>query len=83
MSKLSHSSLRHYAVDMLDALVKTNDDALVAAACAPSDNVAKAPFPPFDASKVFLENAHAFPGMTLTVSERPMQQIGQQAEVRG
>ena len=79
LSKLSHSSLRHYAVEMLDALVQTGDEALVKAACSPSGNVAAAPFPPFDASKIFLQNAHAFPGMTLTVSERPMQELGKQA----
>ena len=51
LSKLSHASLRHYAVDMLDALAKTGDAKLIKTVCRPTEDLAKAPFPPFDPSQ--------------------------------
>jgi len=80
LSKLSHSSLRHYAVEILSALANTKDDALIKAACTPSADQAKALFPPFDTKKLLLQNASCFPGMTLTVSANPMAQISETAE---
>ena len=80
VSKLSHSSLREYAVHLLSELAQTKDEALVKAFCTPSEDLAQAPFPPFNASKLLLENAHYFPGMTLTVSSNPLTQISQTAE---
>jgi len=80
LSKLSHSSLRSYATLLLSKLVETEDGALIKAVCSPSTNIAKAPLPPFNVSEVLLSNAHHFPGMTLTVSANPMEQIAVTAE---
>eukprot|EP00965_Chrysotila_dentata_P124995 4131462-Pleurochrysis_carterae.AAC.2 len=63
-----HSSLRHYAVYLLQKLSDTKDAELIRAVCQPSKDLSKAIFPAFDASKLLLQNAHYFPGMTLTVS---------------
>jgi len=57
-----------------DMRVCTNDtstspsrnDALCKAFCTPSGSLSKAMFPAFSASKLLLENACYFPGMTLT-----------------
>ena len=42
------------------------NDALCKAFCTPSGSLSKAMFPAFSASKLLLENACYFPGMTLT-----------------
>ena len=75
VSKLSHGSLREYATSILADLAATGDDALCKAFCTPSGSLAKTMFPAFSASKLLLENACYFPGMTLTVSSNPMEQI--------
>ena len=80
LSKLSHSSLRQYATLILEKLAATKDDKLISLACKPTTTAADAAFPPFDASKLLLQNAHKFPGMTLTVSSDPKQQIASTAE---
>jgi hypothetical protein len=80
LSKLSHSSLRQYAVLLLEQLEKSGDDALIRLACTPSSDAARALFPPFSAPKLLLQNAHKFPGMTLTVSHDPKTQILETSE---
>ena len=75
LSKLSHSSLRQYAILLLEQLAATKDDALIKLACTPSTSSATNMYPEFSASKLLLQNAHKFPGMTLTVSADPKQQI--------
>jgi len=80
LSKLSHSSLRNYAVEILERMAATKDDALIKAFCTPSADKTKAMFPPFSASKLLLDNARYFPGMTLTVSPNPMVQIEETSE---
>merc|ERR1719149_158490 len=77
VSKLSHGSLRDYATSILADLAATKSDALCKAFCTPSGSLSKAMFPAFSASKLLLENACYFPGMTLTVSSNPMEQIDQ------
>jgi len=77
VSKLSHGSLRDYATSILADLAATKNDALCKAFCTPSGSLSKAMFPAFSASKLLLENACYFPGMTLTVSSNPMEQIDQ------
>ena len=42
------------------------DDALCKAFCTPSGSLSKAMFPPFSPSKLLLENACYFPGITRT-----------------
>ena len=44
----------------------SRNDALCKAFCTPSGSLSKAMFPAFSASKLLLENACYFPGMTLT-----------------
>ena len=66
---------------MLSALAETQNDELIKAVCTPTQNKSKAAFPPFDPSKLLLQNAHNFPGMTLTVSGDPMDQIGSTADL--
>jgi|EP00900_Chrysochromulina_parva_P021257 hypothetical protein len=80
LSKLSHGSLRQYAVLILEKLAATKDDKLIQLACTPSKDASQALFPPFDAPKLLLQNAHKFPGMTLTVSSDPKEQIGATSE---
>jgi len=80
LSKLSHSSLRHFATYMLEELCSNGDVELIKAFCTPSSNMNKAIFPPFDTEQLLLKNAHHFPGMTLTVSAQPHKQIMQQSE---
>ena len=71
LSKLSHSSLRQFAITLLENLAATEDSALIKLACTPSSNASNAAYPAFSASKLLLQNAHCFPGMTLTVSADP------------
>jgi len=80
LSKLSHSTLRHYAILLLEKLAATKDDKLIGLACTPSQDASQALFPAFDAPKLLLQNAHKFPGMTLTVSSDPKAQIGSTSE---
>jgi len=80
VSKLSHSSLRSYAILLLEALAKTGDEQLVRKACTPSSNLKAAMFPPFNPSKLLLDHAAYFPGMTLTVSSNPSAQIAATAK---
>jgi len=80
LSRLSHSSLRQYAILLLETLAATNDDTLIKIACMPSNDASQALYPPFDAPKLLLQNAHKFPGMTLTVSSDPKAQIGATSE---
>mmetsp|Transcript_21750 Transcript_21750/g.64472 ORF Transcript_21750/g.64472 Transcript_21750/m.64472 type:complete len:797 (+) Transcript_21750:79-2469(+) len=75
LSKLSHSTLRHYASYMLQTLCECGDAALIKAFCTPSTNMQKAIFPPYSTEQLLLGNAHHFPGMTLTVSAQPHKQI--------
>lgn len=75
LSKLSHSSLRQYAILILEHLAATDDSKLIKLACTPSDDDERAAFPKFSAPKLLLQNAHCFPGMTLTVSADPKTQI--------
>jgi len=75
VSRLSHSSLRTYAILLLEALAATENEELIKMACTPTTNVKSAMFPPFDPSKLLLENAAYFPGMTLTVSSNPTKDI--------
>ena len=75
LSKLSHSSLRHYAILLLEQLSATNDSKLIRLACTPSTDDKRALYPNFSAPKLLLQNAHKFPGMTLTVSADPKAQI--------
>ncbi|KAL3916802.1 MAG: hypothetical protein SGPRY_006664 [Prymnesium sp.] len=75
VSRLSHSSLRTYAILLLEALADTGNEDLIRKVCTPSSNLKAAMFPPFDPSKLLLENASYFPGMTLTVSSNPSAQI--------
>jgi len=49
-------------------------------ACTPSNDSKRAAFPEFSASKLLLQNAHCFPGMTLTVSADPKTQIMETSE---
>jgi len=79
LSKLSHSSLRNYAILLLERLAATKDSKLIKLACTPSEDSAKA-YPPFSAPKLLLQNAHCFPGMTLTVSTDPKMQILETSE---
>ena len=80
LSRLSHSSLRSYALEILEQMAKTKHDGLIKAFCTSSSKKANAMFPPFSAAKLLLDNACYFPGMTLTVSHNPMAQIGETAE---
>ena len=80
LSKLGHSSLRHYAIYLLERLLATADEALIAAACTPSKKEEQAFFPTFSMGQLLLKNARYFPGMTLTVSPNPLEQIRSTAE---
>jgi len=80
LSKLSHSSLRQYAILILDMLAATKESALIKLACTPSSDAKSAAYPPFSASKLLLQNASCFPGMTLTVSQDPKKQILETSE---
>ena len=80
LSKLSHSTLRQYAILLLEQLRATNDSELIRLACTPSTDNARAEYPVFSASKLLLQNAHRFPGMTLTVSADPKTQIMETSE---
>ena len=80
LSKLGHSSLRHYAIYLLERLLATADEALIAAACTPSKKEEQAFFPQFSMGQLLLKNARYFPGMTLTVSPNPLEQIRSTAE---
>jgi len=80
LSKLSHSSLRQYAILILEQLAKTADSGLIKLACTPSTDAARALYPPFDPPNLLLKNAHKFLGMTLTVSADPKSQISSTAE---
>ena len=82
LSKLSHSTLRHYASYMLQTLCECGDAALIKAFCTPSTNMQKAIFPPYSTEQLLLGNAHHFPGMTLTVSAQPHKQIMVQSGAR-
>lgn len=75
LSKLSHSSLRQYAILLLEQLSGTADSTLIRAACTPSTDEKRALFPTFEPSKLLLQNAYHFLGMTLTVSADPKNQI--------
>ena len=80
LSRLSHSTLRNYAILLLEQLSATKDDKLIQLACTPSSDSARAAYPEFSASKLLLQNAHKFPGMTLTVSHDPKTQILETSE---
>ena len=80
LSRLSHSSLRSYAILLLERLAATGDSELMRLACTPSKDSKRAAYPPFSASKLLLQNAHCFPGMTLTVSSDPKGQILETSE---
>ena len=80
LSKLSHSSLRTYAITILEHLVNTKDSKLIKAVCTPNSDDKRAAYPPFSQSKLLLQNAHCFPGMTLTVSVDPKTQIMETSE---
>ena len=80
LSKLSHSSLRSYAIEILEQMAVTKHDGLIKAFCTSSGKKSNAMFPPFSAAKLLLDNACYFPGMTLTVSHNPMAQIEGTAE---
>ena len=80
LSKLSHSSLRQYAILLLEKLAATKDNALIKLACTPSADASRAAYPEFSAPELLLKNAHKFPGMTLTVSADPKTQISETAE---
>jgi hypothetical protein len=80
ISKLSHSSLRSFAILVLEKLAATKDDELIRLACTPSKDSEQNLYPAFDASKLLLQNAHKFPGMTLTVSSDPKVQIAETAQ---
>jgi len=80
LSKLSHSTLREFAILMLEQLQATKDSDLIKLACKPSTDDKRAAYPAFSASKLLLENASCFPGMTLTVSADPKTQIMETSE---
>ena len=79
LSKLSHSSLRQYAI-ICSSSRGTEDEELIRMVCTPSNDDKRALFPEFSAPKLLLQNAHCFPGMTLTVSADPKQQIYETSE---
>ena len=53
---------------------------MIAAACTPSKKEEQAFFPTFSMGQLLLKNARYFPGMTLTVSPNPLEQIRSTAE---
>ena len=69
-----------YAILILEQLMGTDDSKLIHLACTPSDDDKRAAYPPFSAPKLLLQNAHKFPGMTLTVSADPKTQIMETSE---
>jgi len=80
LSELNHSSIRGYAVEILEGIAAEKDDGLVVAFCENRDASMKGFFPEFNLAEMIFSNAYAFPGLTLVADDHPKEQMLKMSE---
>jgi hypothetical protein len=80
LSELNHSSIRGYAVDILEAIAEEKNDDLALGFCENRDASQKGFFPEFNLAEMIFSNAYAFPGLTLVADDHPKDQMMSMAE---
>jgi hypothetical protein len=85
VSDINHTSIRDYAIEILQAAAATGDDAFVANFCSheKADEFGDAQeeklFPQFNLQEMMFTNAHYFPGLTLVADDGPAQRMDEMA----